>query len=183
LRRAVLARIDDAYGLDLPQLYIVNVSVPEQVEQALDARSSMGVLGDLNRYQQYQLGASIPAAATNPAGGLAGAGVGVGMGMAIAGLGGIAPASSANGAPGLAPKPPLSMIPPTPEADVPVWHVASAGRTFGPYTVSQLAQAIAAGQLTTESLVWSAGMASWTAIAQVPRLGALLTPPPPPPVG
>ena len=87
LRKAVLAKIDNEYGLDLPQLFIVNVSVPEQVERALDARSSMGVLGDMNRYQQYQLGSSIPTAAANPAGGLAGAGVGLGMGMAIAGLG------------------------------------------------------------------------------------------------
>lgn len=174
LRRAVLARIDDAYGLDLPKLLIVNVSVPEQVEQALDARSSMGVLGDLNRYQQYQLGAAIPAAAVNPAGGLAGAGVGVGMGMAIAGMGGL-------GAPGTAPRGPLPLIPPTPETDAAVWHVASAGRTFGPYTTAQLAQAVAAGQLTAESLVWSAGMAGWTPIAQAPRLGGLVAPPPPPP--
>jgi membrane protease subunit (stomatin/prohibitin family) len=55
LRRAVLAKVDDEYGLDIPQLWIVNVSVPEQVEQAVDARSSMGVIGDLGRYQQYQL--------------------------------------------------------------------------------------------------------------------------------
>ncbi|HEY7727502.1 MAG TPA: SPFH domain-containing protein, partial [Candidatus Eisenbacteria bacterium] len=82
LRRAVLAKIDNEYGLDIPQLYIVNISVPEEVERALDARSSMGVLGDMNRYQQYQLGAAIPAAAVNPAGGLAAAGVGLGMGMA-----------------------------------------------------------------------------------------------------
>src|SRR5678815_2509230 len=41
LRKRVLAKIDDEYGLDIPQLYIVNVSVPDQVEQALDARSSM----------------------------------------------------------------------------------------------------------------------------------------------
>ncbi|HEY6573097.1 MAG TPA: SPFH domain-containing protein [Candidatus Eisenbacteria bacterium] len=172
LRRAVLARIDDAYGLDLPHLYIVNVSVPEQVEQALDARSSMGVLGDMNRYQQYQLGASIPTAAANPAGGLAGAGVGLGMGMAIAGL----------GTPGAPTASPLQMIPPTPQAsaDPAVWHVAAEGRTFGPYSVGQLGQAVAAGQLTAESTVWSAGMEAWTPMGRVPRLAILFAPPPPP---
>lgn len=172
LRRAVLARIDDAYGLDLPHLYIVNVSVPEQVEQALDARSSMGVLGDMNRYQQYQLGASIPTAAANPAGGLAGAGVGLGMGMAIVGL----------GSPGAPTAVPLQVIPPSPEtsADLAVWHVAAGGKTFGPYSVSQLGQAVAAGQLTAESTVWSAGMEAWTAMGRVPRLAILFAPPPPP---
>jgi len=170
LRRAVLDRIDDAYGLDLPQLFIVNISVPEQVERALDARSSMDVLGDLNRYQQYQLGSSIPTAAANPAGGLAGAGVGIGMGMSIAGL----------GAAGAA-KAPLPLIPPTPDSDPAIWHVASGGRTFGPYSVAQLGQAVSAGQLTGESFVWTAGMEAWAPIGRVPRLAVLLAPPPPPP--
>jgi membrane protease subunit (stomatin/prohibitin family) len=170
LRRAVLGRIDEEYGLDLPQLFIVNISVPEQVERALDARSSMGVLGDLNRYQQYQLGESIPTAAANPAGGLAGAGVGLGMGMAIAGMGTM-------GAPT---KSPLPLIPPTPDVDPAVWHIASGGQTFGPYSVNQLARAVSARELTGESLVWAAGMVAWTPMAQVARLVMLFAPPPPP---
>jgi len=85
LRQMVCERVDDEYGLALPQLWIVNISVPEEVEKALDARTSMGVIGNLAMYQHYQLGHSMPVAAANPAGGLAGAGVGVGMGMAVAG--------------------------------------------------------------------------------------------------
>ncbi|MGD8397009.1 MAG: SPFH domain-containing protein [Candidatus Eiseniibacteriota bacterium] len=85
LRTAVVERIDDEFGLDMPQLWIVNVSVPEEVERALDARSSMGVVGNLAMYQHYQIGHAIPEAAANPAGGLAGAGLGLGMGMAVAG--------------------------------------------------------------------------------------------------
>ncbi|HKX45901.1 MAG TPA: SPFH domain-containing protein, partial [Planctomycetota bacterium] len=85
LRTAVVERIDDEFGLAVPQLYIVNISLPAEVEKALDARSGMGILGDMQRFQAYQLGQAIPTAAANPAGGLAGAGVGVGMGMAIAG--------------------------------------------------------------------------------------------------
>jgi hypothetical protein len=76
LRDLVRTRIDDEYGLEIPQLYIVNVSAPAEVEQALDARSSMNVIGDTAAYQAYQLGRSMPVAAANPAGGLAGAGVG-----------------------------------------------------------------------------------------------------------
>jgi membrane protease subunit (stomatin/prohibitin family) len=177
LRRAVLARIDGEYGLDLPQLLIVNVSVPEQVERALDARSSMGVIGDLDRYQRYQLGASIPTAAANPAGGLAAAGVGLGMGMTLAGL---TPSVGVAGAPAFAPARPLPLIPPTPEVDTMLWHVTSGGQTYGPYTTAQMAQAVASGQLRGESLVWSAGMEAWTPIARVQRLAALFPPPPPP---
>ncbi|MGH7681755.1 MAG: SPFH domain-containing protein, partial [Candidatus Eiseniibacteriota bacterium] len=169
LRRSVLDRIDDEYGLDMPQLFIVNISVPDQVERALDARSSMGVIGDMDRYQKYQLGASIPTAAANPAGGLAGAGVGLGMGMSIAQM--QSPARS-----------PLPLIPPTPETDAAVWHFTSGGRTFGPYSVAQLGQAVAAGQLTAASLVWAVGMESWAPMARVPRLAVLFAPPPPPPI-
>ena len=180
LRRAVLARIDHEYGLDLPQLLIVNVSVPEQVERALDARSSMGVIGDLDRYQRYQLGASIPTAAANPAGGLAAAGVGLGMGMTLAGL--TPPPAGAVGVPAV-PVRTLPLIPPTPEVDTTLWHVTSGGQTFGPYTTAQMAQAVASGQLRGESLVWSAGMEAWTPIARVPRLATLFPPPPPPQAG
>jgi membrane protease subunit (stomatin/prohibitin family) len=168
LRRAVLDRIDDAYGLDIPQLLIVNISVPDQVERALDARSSMGVLGDMERYQNYQLGASMPTAAANPAGGLAGAGVGVGMGMAIAGL-------------GTPMRPAVPLIPPTPEPDTAMWHFASGGKTFGPYSMAQVRQAVSAGQLTAASLVWSVGMEAWTPMGRVPQLAVLFAPPPPPP--
>ncbi len=172
LRRAVLARIDKEYGLDLPQLVIVNISVPDEVERAVDARSSMGVLGDLNQYLQYQLGSSVPTAAANPAGGLAGAGVGVGMGMAIAGA----------GMGGLPTKAPLPLIPPSPEAvDPAVWHVASGGKTFGPYTVAQLRESMGSGQLNADSLVWTPGMVAWTPMGQVARLAMFLGPPPPPP--
>ena len=177
LRRAVLARIDGEYGLDLPQLLIVNVSVPEQVERALDARSSMGVIGDLDRYQRYQLGASIPTAAANPAGGLAAAGVGLGMGMTLAGLTPPAPMAATTVGPARAA---LPLIPPTPEVATTVWHVTSGGHTYGPYTTAQIVQAVASGQLRGDSLVWSAGMEAWTPITRVPRLAALFPPPPPP---
>jgi membrane protease subunit (stomatin/prohibitin family) len=62
LRRLVVERVDDEYGLEIPQLYIVNISVPAEVEQALDTRTSMGVIGDMAAYQSYQLGQAMPVA-------------------------------------------------------------------------------------------------------------------------
>lgn len=195
LRRMVLERIDDEYGLDLPQLWIVNFSLPEEVERALDARSSQGILGDLDSYQRYQVGASMPVAAANPAGGLAGAGLGVGMGMAVAGrmMPGIAqpermpgvgapgaPAGGRAAGPGGAPAGPAAP-PPAP----PAWYVAEAGHSRGPFTPEQLAAAAREGRLTAATLVWTAGMSGWTAAGSLPELAAILgagPPPPPPPV-
>jgi len=177
LRHAVLTRIDREYGLDLPQLVIVNISVPDEVEKAVDARSSMEVLGpELDRYLDYQLGVSMPTAAANPAGGLAGAGVGVGMGMKIAGAGVGTPVPQVA---------PLPLIPPSPETDPIVWYVALTGKTFGPYSASQLRDSIRSGQLNAESMVWTVGMEGWRKMDQVARLAMFLNmppqPPPPPP--
>jgi membrane protease subunit (stomatin/prohibitin family) len=113
LRELVRERIDDEYGLEVPQLFIVNVSVPAEVEQALDVRTSMNVIGDLTAFQAYQLGQAMPVAAANPAGGIAGAGLGVGMGMAIA--------SPMLGGAGRGAAPPGGAPPPPP---APVWWVA-----------------------------------------------------------
>ena len=180
LRQSVRDRVDDEYGLDVPQLYIVNISVPEEVEKALDACSSMRVIGDMSQYQQYQLGQSMQTLAANPAGGIAGAGAGLGMGMALAGtmmpgLGGGAP-PSAPGAGVLTPTP----VAPPPPVPLMSWHVVEGRQSLGPFTQAQLAEAIAAGRLQRGTLVWSAGMPAWLPAGQAPELAALFAPPPPP---
>jgi hypothetical protein len=168
-------RIDDEYGLEIPQLYIVNVSVPAEVERALDARASMTAIGDMAAFQAYQLGNAMPEAAANPAGGLAGAGVGLGMGMAMTNaMGGMMPGAG----PGTTPTPaPPAAPPPVPSV---AWHIAEAGASVGPFTPAQLAQAVAAGRVTRETLVWSAGMPAWQPAGEVGALAALFAPAPPP---
>jgi len=172
LRQKVEEKVDKEYGLDIPQLMIVNVSLPEEVEKALDTRSSMGVIGDLNRFQQFQTGQAITAAANNPSGGGAAEGMGLGMGFAMANR--MVGAFGAPPAPGAAP-------PPIPGAAS--WHVAINGQQQGPFTPQQIADAIAKGNVSRDTLVWSTGMGDWTPAGQVPQLAASFTPPPgPPPV-
>lgn len=69
-------------GIELASFVIENISLPEEVEKTMDRRTSMGVLGDLNRYSQYQAAEAMREAANNP-GGMAGAGMGMGAGMAM----------------------------------------------------------------------------------------------------
>src|SRR6516162_10973051 len=69
-------------GLQLAAFYIENISLPPEVEQALDKRTQMGVLGDMNQYTKYQTAEAIRDAAKNP-GGVAGIGAGLGAGMQI----------------------------------------------------------------------------------------------------
>ena len=69
-------------GLKLESFVIENISLPQEVEQAMDKRTSMGVLGDLNRYTQMQAADAMRDAANNPSGG-AGMASGIGAGMAM----------------------------------------------------------------------------------------------------
>src|SRR5258705_1828408 len=92
------------------------------------------------------------------------------MGMSIAGL----------GAAGAA-KAPLPLIPPTPDSDPAIWHVASGGRTLGPYSVAQLGLAVSAWELTGETSVWTAGKEARGPIGRVPRIAGLLAAPSSPP--
>jgi len=43
------------YGLEMPSFILENVSVPPEVEQAVDKRSSMAVIGNLNDYVKFQM--------------------------------------------------------------------------------------------------------------------------------
>ncbi len=171
VRKIVVERVDDEYGLDIPQLQIVNVSLPPEVEEALDKRSSMNVIGNMQQYQQYQMGAAMPIAAANPAGGLAGAGVGLGMGMAMAN----------QMVPGMMQQAPAGGAAPPPPPMAPAWHVAENGQSSGPFDMQGLSQAATAGRLLPTTMVWSAGMAAWAEAQQVPALTGLFAPPVPPP--
>ena len=69
-------------GLDLTNLVIENISFPEQVEKALDERTSMGVMADkMDVYIKYKSAQAIGDAAKNP--GMAGVGSQLGAGLAL----------------------------------------------------------------------------------------------------
>ena len=90
------------YGLQMTTFILENVSVPPEVEQALDKRSSMAAIGNLNDYVKYQMGQGIASGAAG-AGGVA-AEMAVGLAMAqqmVQQQGGILnqPAAGANAVP------------------------------------------------------------------------------------
>ncbi len=100
-----LAPVFDRYGVKLDNFTVENVSLPEELQKALDTRISMGMAGDLAKFTQYQTATSIPLAAQNE-GGIAGIGAGLAAGAALgqtmaAGLG-VAPGQPAAGAPAAA---------------------------------------------------------------------------------
>jgi membrane protease subunit (stomatin/prohibitin family) len=160
------------FGLDIVKFYIESISLPPEVEAALDKRTSMGVIGDLSKYTQFQIAEAIRAAADNPGGGTAAAGVGLGAGLGIAqamqqslGIGAVA----GGGAPAAGAPPPL-----------PSFHVALDGKPAGPFGLDQLREKIAQGALTRTTLVWRNGMADWAKAETVSELASLFGATPPP---
>ena len=159
------------YGLDLVTFLIENISLPAEVEQALDRRTSMGVVGNLSDYTRFNVADSIPSAADNP-GGLAAAGAGVGMGLAMAGP--IADAVSNQSQRSDTSKTP----PPIPGSAR--YFLAVEGRQKGPFDTLALKSQVASGVLTRETLVWTDGMSEWKPAGQVSDLDSLFAEAPPP---
>ncbi|MEK7751643.1 MAG: SPFH domain-containing protein [Acidobacteriota bacterium] len=71
-------------GLALDSFVVENLSLPEELQKRLDERIGMTMIGDMGRYTQFQVAQSMPIAAANEGGGMAGIGAGLGAGMAMA---------------------------------------------------------------------------------------------------
>ena len=71
-----------ALGLELASFVIENISLPEELQKMLDQRISMNMVGDMQRYTQFQVASHVGTAAANP-GGLAGIGAGLATGLAM----------------------------------------------------------------------------------------------------
>lgn len=159
----------DEYGLKLHQMLIENISLPPEVEEAIDKRSSMGAVGNLDNYTKYQVANALG----EGGGGAMGDAMGAGLGFAMA----TQMANNMNqGGGGAAAAPP-----PVPaEAS---YYVAVNGAQTGPFPLSQLAQQAGSGTFTKDSLVWKAGMPEWTTAGTVAELASVFgsVPPPLPP--
>lgn len=71
-------------GLSLDTFVVDNVSLPDELQQMLDQRISMNMIGDMGKFTQFQVAKSIPIAAANEGGGgVAGIGVGLGAGLTM----------------------------------------------------------------------------------------------------
>jgi membrane protease subunit (stomatin/prohibitin family) len=168
------------YGLELPNLYIENISLPPAVEAALDKRTSMGLAGDLGKFTEYSAAEAMTAAAANPGGsGGMGAGLGAGMGIAMAGrmMGNQGPWGTA---PATAPA--AAAAPPPPPPVEKVWHIAVDGKTSGPFSRADLGRMAEAGELSRDTHVWTVGLDGWKTAGELDELAQLFTvlPPPPP---
>jgi len=162
--QATFAPTLEEIGIEISNFRIENVSLPAEVEELLDKRTGMGVIGNLQTYTQFQAANAIEDAAQNP-GGLGAAGVGIGLGQVV----GQAMAGA------------QATPPPVPTSTASIYLVIN-GHQAGPFNLDQL-RAEAGKSLQADTLAWKAGMAEWVPAGQMPELQALLgaVPPPIPP--
>jgi membrane protease subunit (stomatin/prohibitin family) len=171
--KAIAPKIAD-YGLALPELYIENISLPEEVEKALDKRTSMGIVGNLNNYMQFNAAEGM-ANPNSGAGAAMTAGIGAAMGLGMA----------QNMGPWGA-QPMVVQSPPPPPPPPPVeqmWHIAVNGVTKGPYSRSHLGRMITEDGFGRDTMVWAAGQDGWKPAGEIAELARLFTVAPPPAPG
>jgi membrane protease subunit (stomatin/prohibitin family) len=162
------------FGLQLTQLLIENVSLPPEVEAALDKRASIGIIGNMQQYAQYQAANAIEASANNPGGGAPALDFGVGLAMGQQLVNAMQTPAQTPVQPAASPA-----APPPPPAAV-QWFISRDGQNFGPFALNQLLQ----NGLTAQTYVWREGMSGWEIAQQVPEVAPLFgMAPPPPPAG
>ncbi|MCB9780093.1 MAG: SPFH domain-containing protein [Alphaproteobacteria bacterium] len=175
MRERLSKWFEDSYGITLTDFVVENVSLPPEVEKMLDKRSSMGLLGDMGKYTQFQTAEAIGKMAERPGGGNAfmDAGMGLAMGHVMGGAvaGGAAPGMAPGGAP-----------PPPPGPALLHYHGPSGQAQL---SAQDIAQRVAADRSGAHN-VWAPGWPGWKAWREVPEIANLVPPPaaaPPPPPG
>jgi membrane protease subunit (stomatin/prohibitin family) len=169
----------EAMGLELVEVQVQDVGLPEEVEKAIDKRGAIAAVGNLAAYTQYETASAIKDAATTP-NSAAGAGMGLGAGLTMGGaMAGQMGAAMAAGAAGMnAGAAPSAAPPPLPTQAA--FHVAVNGAQTGPFDMTTLQGQAASGLLKRDSLVWKAGMAQWAKASDVGELASLFANVPPP---
>ena len=173
----------DEYGLKLIRVLIENISLPQAVEEALDKRTSMGMVGNLDNYLKYQASESLG----KEGGSGSNSAMEMGMGIAMAQKMADAlnqPSQSSTATPQAAPPQARSVSrpllpPPLPQKTR--WHISIDQTAAGPYDQTEIKQLIRQSKVTKASLVWTEGMDNWQAANSVNELMPLFrsnTPPP-----
>ncbi|WP_316751652.1 SPFH domain-containing protein [Pedobacter gandavensis] len=151
-------------GLQLSKLFVENVSLPAEVEQALDKRSQMGIIGNLGAYAQFQAANAIEKSAENTIGGnLGAAGMGLGVGAAMMGqVGNIFQQNQFN------PNEKATDTPPS--LNIVEYHFAKDGKPDGPHSLATIKTLIDSKVISKETQVWKKGMAAWAPAVSLTEL-------------
>ena len=160
----------DQYGLELTKVLVENISLPPEVEKALDKRTSMGMAGDLDKYLKYGAAEAMQSGNSSTASSAIEMGIGLSMAQSMTNQQQAQSAAASSSNP-----------PPLPHEQQ--WHVSINNQASGPFGYKELMKLAQQGNLTTSSLVWSSGMENWENAADISYITDIIgksqsTPPP-----
>lgn len=163
------------YGIEVTKFLVENISMPEEIKKEIFELSRLNAI-DINKLAQLKAAKAIELAAANESG-TAGAGMGMGMGFAMANQMGQAFSGNMQQQ---SPPAQAGQATPPPVPPVLAFHVVVNGQQAGPYNLNELSQMATNKQITTDTLVWKAGMANWQAAGEVNELKNIFNQVPPP---
>ena len=155
----------DDMGFELLGFRIENISVPEAVEKAIDERSSMGAIGNLDNYLKYKSASALEHSSD------ASSMVGMGAGFAMAEK--LAKSFEKDSS-----QPKKEYVP---EPFETLYYIAKENAPDGPYSIDEIEEMIKSGNLKQDTKVWYSGLDMWKeakSIEELKELFKLITPPP-----
>jgi membrane protease subunit (stomatin/prohibitin family) len=159
----------DEYGLELTKILVENISLPPEVEKALDERTSRQIAGNLDDNLKYQ---SAKAFSNSNSSMSDMAGMAMGMAMAQQMANGMNQSSSQSSQQQTPPPLPNQLV---------QYYVAINNQQTGPYSLAQIQESINRAEITKDTLIWTQGMSNWQKAGEVLSSFFNQTPPPLPP--
>jgi membrane protease subunit (stomatin/prohibitin family) len=169
----------EGYGLDLLKILVENISLPPEVEEAMDKRSSRAIQGNLDEYLKYEAANSLSREGSTSE--MAGMGVGFGLGQQMAQAMANSMSQPHQNQQQVYNQTQQAPTPPPPPQEQ--WYIAQSGQTKGPYSQSEVKNLISNGTIKKETFVWKEGFDGWKEAgeAMANLFGSMPPPPPPPP--
>lgn len=160
------------YGLTLTSFLIENISLPSNVEEILDKRTSINIVGGLDSYMQFQTATAIEQTASNDSVN-SGLELGAGMVMAQQMMQSFNSHTEHNHAQPSATPPP---IPTQPN----IYYIAIGGQQTGPFSLDIMQKKIISCELKKEDHVWKQGLVDWCTANEIEELKQIFLSTPPP---
>lgn len=159
----------NGYGLEMLNFIISNISLPPEVEKAIDYKTRAGIIGNSDQYLKIQTAEAIGEGKLQDGGAVA-AGVGLSAGMQM--MHSMQNSSQhAN----------VGMPPPIPQKEFADIFVAVNAQHEGPYTLSTINAKVRTGEVKPDTMLWRNDMPEWIYARDFPGIIWQTTPPPIPP--
>ncbi len=153
------------YGLHLTKILVENISLPDNVEKALDRRSSREITGDLDKNIKYQTGEALGSDSGGSMGDMIGMGAGIAMGQSMA--------ESFNRK-----DIDKNTPPPLPERNSTMYYIALDDEQEGPFDIRTVQLFINEKKIKKDTLIWTEGLQDWVEAYSVLEKYFNATPPP-----